>query len=137
MIIVQQISVDNLLKITFQDIPEAYFPYLGILKNVYCQMNTAHYTYGELCNEINLATLCAAVGQSPARSHGMTGRLHILLHPGIIFRKYLLQPSGIRHIRPTPGQVDFVCRAGNFKKKGLPYTGALTVLQPSAEYPAR
>ncbi len=39
-----------------KDIPESYFPYLGILKNVYCNMNTAHYTYGELCSEINLVT---------------------------------------------------------------------------------
>jgi hypothetical protein len=38
------------------DIPEAYFPYLGILKNLFCNLNTAHYSYGELCNEINLAT---------------------------------------------------------------------------------
>ena len=39
-----------------KDIPEAYFPYLGILKNVFFNMNTAHYTYGELCNEVNLVT---------------------------------------------------------------------------------
>lgn len=39
-----------------KEIPEAYFPYLGVLKNVFCNMNTAHYTYGELCNEINLVT---------------------------------------------------------------------------------
>lgn len=39
-----------------RDIPEAYFPYLGILKNVFFNMNTAHYTYGELCNEVNLVT---------------------------------------------------------------------------------
>lgn len=39
-----------------QDIPKEYFPYLGILKNTFCNVNTAHYTYGELCQEINLAT---------------------------------------------------------------------------------
>ncbi len=39
-----------------KDIPKEYFPYLGILKNVYCNMNTEHYTYGELCSEINLVT---------------------------------------------------------------------------------
>ncbi|MDE6642372.1 MAG: insulinase family protein [Acetatifactor sp.] len=39
-----------------KDIPEAYFPYLGILKNVFFNMNTAHYTYGELCSEVNLVT---------------------------------------------------------------------------------
>lgn len=39
-----------------QEIPEAYFPYLGILKNLFCNLNTAHYSYAQLCNEINLAT---------------------------------------------------------------------------------
>ncbi len=39
-----------------KDIPEAYFPYIGFLKKVYFNMNTAHYTYGELCNETNLIT---------------------------------------------------------------------------------
>ncbi len=39
-----------------KDIPEAYFPYIGFLKNVFFNMNTAHYTYGELCNEVNLVT---------------------------------------------------------------------------------
>lgn len=29
----------------------------------------------------------------------------------------------------TSGQVQYVCRAGNFRKKGLPYTGALKVLK--------
>lgn len=39
-----------------QDIPEKYFPYLGVLKNLFCNLNTKHYSYAELCNEINLAT---------------------------------------------------------------------------------
>lgn len=39
-----------------KDIPEAYFPYLGVLKNLFCNLNTEHYSYAELCNEINLAT---------------------------------------------------------------------------------
>lgn len=34
----------------------------------------------------------------------------------------------------TSGQVDYVCRAGNFVKKGLPYTGALTVLRVMLGY---
>ncbi|MCM1112493.1 MAG: insulinase family protein [Muribaculum sp.] len=29
----------------------------------------------------------------------------------------------------TAGQIQYVCRAGNFKKRGLPYTGALRVLK--------
>ena len=29
----------------------------------------------------------------------------------------------------TSGQVQYVCRAGNFRKKGLPYTGALRILK--------
>ena len=34
----------------------------------------------------------------------------------------------------TPGQVQYVCRAGNFKKNGLEYTGALQVLQVMMGY---
>ena len=34
----------------------------------------------------------------------------------------------------TPNQVDFVCRAGNFLNKGLPYTGALNVLRVMMGY---
>lgn len=37
-----------------KDIPEEYFPYIGIFKSVFCNLNTANYTYGELCNEFNL-----------------------------------------------------------------------------------
>ncbi|MCR2049708.1 insulinase family protein [Acetatifactor muris] len=39
-----------------QDIPGDYFPYIGILQNVFSRVDTAHYSYAELCNEINLAT---------------------------------------------------------------------------------
>ncbi len=38
------------------DIPQAYFPYMGILVNVFCHLDTEHYSYAELCNEINLVT---------------------------------------------------------------------------------
>ncbi len=34
----------------------------------------------------------------------------------------------------TSGQVNYVCRAGNFRKKGLPYTGALRVLKVMMGY---
>ncbi len=34
----------------------------------------------------------------------------------------------------TPGQVQFVCRAGNFRKKGIPYTGTLKVLKVMMGY---
>lgn len=34
----------------------------------------------------------------------------------------------------TSGQVQYVCRAGNFKKKGLPYKGALKVLKVMMGY---
>lgn len=44
------------LMFTVKDIPAEYFPYIGILQNVFCHVDTAHYTYGELSNEINLAT---------------------------------------------------------------------------------
>nr|WP_302594518.1 insulinase family protein [uncultured Acetatifactor sp.] len=39
-----------------KDIPADYFPYIGILQNVFCHVNTANYSYAELSNEINLAT---------------------------------------------------------------------------------
>lgn len=34
----------------------------------------------------------------------------------------------------TPGQVQYVCRAGNFRHKGLPYTGVLKVLKVMMSY---
>ncbi len=34
----------------------------------------------------------------------------------------------------TPGQVQYVCRAGNFRKKGLPYHGVLNVLKVMMGY---
>ncbi len=34
----------------------------------------------------------------------------------------------------TPGQVQYVCRAGNFRESGLPYTGALKVLKVMMNY---
>lgn len=257
-----------------KDIPEAYFPYIGVLKNVFCNMNTAHYTYGELCNEINLVTgeifvaqnnygsvvepdkytmtmeICTkalyeklpraielmeelilttdftdtkrlkeilAENNSKAREymmqagHGvaigralsygsvkdavdeelngveqyrltcsleanfeekkeeLTERLQTLCR--MIFRpenlmvdftgdgeelkklegpvaalksrlyacevekaSYVPVPEKKNEGFTTSGQVDFVCRAGNFRKKGLPYTGALTVLRVMMGY---
>ena len=44
------------LMFRIHDIPEAYFPYIGILVNVFCNLDTEHYTYAELCNEMNLVT---------------------------------------------------------------------------------
>uniref|UniRef100_UPI00405719ED insulinase family protein n=1 Tax=Acetatifactor sp. TaxID=1872090 RepID=UPI00405719ED len=38
------------------DIPKEYFPYVGILNGCLCVVNTAHYTYGDLYNEVNLIT---------------------------------------------------------------------------------
>ncbi len=39
-----------------KDVPAEYFPYIGILQNVFCHVDTEHYSYAELSNEINLAT---------------------------------------------------------------------------------
>ena len=39
-----------------KDVPAEYFPYIGILQNVLCHVDTAKYSYAELSNEINLAT---------------------------------------------------------------------------------
>lgn len=41
---------------TMKDIPEEYLPYLAILKGCYCNVDTEHYTYGDLCSEINMVT---------------------------------------------------------------------------------
>lgn len=38
------------------DIPASFFPYIGVLKTLFCNLNTEHYSYAELCNEINLTT---------------------------------------------------------------------------------
>lgn len=39
-----------------KDVPEEYFPYIGILQGLFCNLNTANYTYAQLCSEINLET---------------------------------------------------------------------------------
>ncbi|MDD3337469.1 MAG: insulinase family protein [Lachnospiraceae bacterium] len=39
-----------------KEIPEAFVPYLGILKSMLCYVDTEHYTYAELFNEINAAS---------------------------------------------------------------------------------
>lgn len=39
-----------------QDVPEEYFPYMGILANAFCHVDTEHYSYADLCNEMNLVT---------------------------------------------------------------------------------
>lgn len=41
---------------TLNEIPEEYFPYIGILKGCLGMLNTEHYGYGDLFNEINLVT---------------------------------------------------------------------------------
>ena len=38
------------------NIPEEYFPYIGILKGCLGLLNTEHYSYGDLFNEANLVT---------------------------------------------------------------------------------
>ena len=39
-----------------KDVPKEYFPYIGFIHKLFCNLNTANYTYGQLCSEINLAT---------------------------------------------------------------------------------
>ena len=46
------------------DIPEEYFQYVGILADVLCNLDTEHYSYAELSNEINLVTGGISAGQS-------------------------------------------------------------------------
>lgn len=45
-----------IFKLDQNQIPAAYFPYIGILKAVLMLLNTEHYTYGDLFNEINIVT---------------------------------------------------------------------------------
>ena len=44
------------LMFRIQDVPREYFPYIGILQNAFCHVNTKRHTYAELSNEIHLAT---------------------------------------------------------------------------------
>lgn len=46
------------LRVVFNaaNVPESNFKYLGLLKTVLLEMNTEHFTYGELSNEINFNT---------------------------------------------------------------------------------
>ncbi len=46
------------------DIPKEHFQYIGILSDVLCNLDTEHYSYAELCNEINLVTGGISTGQS-------------------------------------------------------------------------
>ena len=48
--------------------------------------------------------------------------------------KYIPEVSKKNEGFMTPGQVQYVCRAGNFLKKGLPYRGALKVLKVMMGY---
>lgn len=41
----------------------------------------------------------------------------------------ILEPKALNEGFKTSGQVQFVCRCGDYKKKGLPYNGALRVLK--------
>nr|WP_318683065.1 insulinase family protein [uncultured Acetatifactor sp.] len=41
---------------TVKDVPEKYFPYIGVLKGCLGLLNTEHYKYGDLFNEMNLVT---------------------------------------------------------------------------------
>lgn len=56
MIFIQTVLAICRLIFKIKEIPEEYFPYLGVLKNLFCNLDTEHYSYGELCNEINLVT---------------------------------------------------------------------------------
>lgn len=44
------------LMFRINDVPEEYFPYIGLLKGCLGLLNTEHYSYGELFHETNLTT---------------------------------------------------------------------------------
>ena len=54
------------LRLVFKcrEIPGEYFPYIGVLRGVLGLLNTEHYSYGDLFNEINLVT----GGMSPVQN---------------------------------------------------------------------
>lgn len=52
----------------------------------------------------------------------------------VIKERYIPVPEQKNEGFMTAGQVQYVCRAGNFKKKGLPYTGALRALKVMMGY---
>ena len=47
---------------------------------------------------------------------------------------FVSEPGKKNEAFQTAGQVQYVCRAGNFREKGLPYTGALRVLKVMMGY---
>jgi len=47
---------------------------------------------------------------------------------------FSITPVKVKEAFTTAGQVQFVCRAGSFGKRGLPYTGALRVLRVILAY---
>ena len=62
---------------------------------------------------------------------GLKGRLYTAPVEGERFRAVLVKKNeGFM----TAGQVQYVCRAGNFINKGLPYTGSLKVLKVMMGY---
>ncbi len=62
---------------------------------------------------------------------GFKGRLYTVPVEKAV---YLPQPERKNEGFMTAGQVQYVCRAGNYKKKGLPYTGALRALKVMLGY---
>lgn len=42
------------LMFKIENVPEEYYPYIGILQNTFFQVDTEHYAYADLCNEVNL-----------------------------------------------------------------------------------
>lgn len=47
-----------------RNIPGEYFPYLSVLKGMFGNLNTKHYSYADLCKEVNLAAGAVFVVQN-------------------------------------------------------------------------
>jgi len=60
------------LMFKIQDIPEEYFPYIGVLTGVFRHLDTEHYSYSQLNNEINLAT--GGINVSRSCYDGVSGK---------------------------------------------------------------
>ena len=61
------------------DVSPEELPYLGVLKNILSFVDTAHYSYGELCNEINMVTGGIVPGLSVFPDGQDTGKARLAL----------------------------------------------------------
>ncbi len=72
--------------------------------------------------------------QIPLLEESVAGFKKKLYTHEVIKERYIPMPEQKNEGFMTAGQVQYVCRAGNFRKKDLPYTGALRALKVMLGY---